>query len=137
MKCRAADPALPLLLMVTDPRRLHLAVEEGLWLRLVDVEAALAARSYGTGEGVVLEVADTVLERNAGRYGIEESGIAQTKADPDIALDVADLASVYLGAFTFAQLAAAGRARELRAGGIARATALFATPLPPWCPEGF
>ena len=123
--------------MVTDPRRLHLTVDEGLWLRLVDVEPALAARSYGPGEGVVLEVSDAVLTRNAGRYGVEESGVARTDADPDVAIDVADLASAYLGAFTFAQLAAAGRARELRAGGIARATALFATPLPPWCPEGF
>jgi hypothetical protein len=43
----------------------------------------------------------------------------------------------YLGAFSFEQLAAAGRARELRPGGLARATALFATPIPPWCPEGF
>ena len=137
VKSRAADPAWPLLLMVADPRRLHMTVDEGLWLRLVDVEPALAARSYGPGEGVVLEVADAVLTRNAGRFGIEESGVARTDADPDVAIDVADLACVYLGAFTFAQLAVAGRARELRAGGIARATALFATPLPPWCPEGF
>lgn len=137
VKSRAADPAWPLLLMVSDPRRLHLTVDEGLWLRLVDVEAALAARSYGPGDGVVLDVADEVLSRNAGRYGIDESGVARTEADPDVAIDVADLASAYLGAFTFAQLAAAGRAQELRAGGIARATALFATPLPPWCPEGF
>ena len=43
----------------------------------------------------------------------------------------------YLGAFSFEQLAAAGRARELRPGGLGRATALFATPIPPWCPEGF
>ena len=37
----------------------------------------------------------------------------------------------------FKQLAAAGRARELRPGGLARATARFATPITPWCPEGF
>ena len=50
---------------------------------------------------------------------------------------VADLASAYLGAFSFERLAAAGRARELRPGGLARATALFSTPIPPYCPEGF
>jgi predicted acetyltransferase len=112
-------------------------VEEGLWLRLVDVEAALAARSYSAGESVVLEVLDAVLERNAGRYAVAEDGASRTDADADVALDVADLASAYLGAFTFDALALAGRARELRPGGIARATRLFSTSLPPWCPEGF
>ena len=38
------DPGSPLFLMVADPRSLHLKFSEGLWLRLVDVEAALAGR---------------------------------------------------------------------------------------------
>jgi hypothetical protein len=50
---------------------------------------------------------------------------------------VSDLAAAYLGAFTFERLAAAGRARELRPGGLARETARFATPIPPFCPDGF
>jgi predicted acetyltransferase len=84
----------------------------------------------------VLEVEDDLYERNSGRWSVgPEPG--RTDAAPDVALHVADLASAYLGAFTFEQLAAAGRARELRPGGLARATALFATPMPPWCPEGF
>ena len=53
------------------------------------------------------------------------------------ATPVTDLASTYLGAFMFERLAAAGRARELRPDGLARATALFTTPIPPYCPEGF
>jgi len=61
----------------------------------------------------------------------------RTDDEADVALDVTDLAAVYLGAFSFEQLEVAGRARELRPGGIARASALFATPLPPYCPEGF
>ena len=39
----------------------------------------------------------------------------------------ADLASAYLGAFSFERLAAAGRVEELADGAIARATALFRT----------
>jgi NAD(P)-dependent dehydrogenase (short-subunit alcohol dehydrogenase family) len=57
--------------------------------------------------------------------------------DADLELDVADLASAYLGAFTFTRLAAAGRVRELEAGALARADALFRTPRPPYCPEDF
>ncbi len=125
-----------LVLMVEDSRRLHVSGAEGVWLRIVALEGALAARGYNAGEAVVLEVTDRMFERNAGRWraGTEPG---RTDDDADVALDVADLASAYLGAFTFEQLAAAGRARELRPGGLARATALFATPLPPWCPDAF
>jgi predicted acetyltransferase len=128
------DPSL--FLMVTDPRRLHVTVSEGLWLRIVDLEAALRARTYGNGTEVVLEVEDALFERNAGRW-LVGSEVAKTDRDPDLALDVTDLASAYLGAFPFERLAAAGRARELRDGGLARATALFTTPIPPFCPEEF
>jgi len=136
VKSDAVDPAWPLFLMAADPRRLHLSVSDGLWLRLVDLEAALRVRSFAAGDPVVLEVTDEMLPRNAGSWAVGAE-IGRSEQDPDVALDVADLASVYLGAFSFERLAAAGRARELRPGGLARATALFATPLPPYCPEGF
>jgi predicted acetyltransferase len=138
VKSGATDPAWPLFLMVADPRRLHLSVSDGLWLRLVDVEAALRARRFEAPEPVVLEVADETLPRNAGRFAVGAGAEAgRTDAEADVAVHVSDLASAYLGAFTFERLAAAGRARELRPGGLARATALFTTPIPPFCPEGF
>jgi predicted acetyltransferase len=126
-----------LFLMVADPRRLHLTLSDGLWLRLVDVEAALRARTFADGEPVVLEVADALIPHNAGRWSIGGGSAEPADADPDVAVDVADLAAAYLGAFSFEQLAAAGRAAELRPGGVSRATALFRTALPPFCPEGF
>ena len=130
------DSAWSPFLMVVDPRRLHLSIAEGLWLRLVDLEAALRARTFAEEEPVVLDVRDDFLGGNAGRWEIG-SEPRRTDAEPDVALDVADLASTYLGAFSFEQLAAAGRARELRPGGLARSSALFASPLRPCCPEGF
>ena len=136
VKCGLVDPAWPLLHLVRDPRRLHLSVTDGLWLRIVDLDAALRARTFAASEPVVVEITDEMFPRNAGRWSVgTETG--RTEGEPDVALDVADLASAYLGAFSFELLAAAGRARELRPGGLARATALFATPLPPYCPEGF
>jgi predicted acetyltransferase len=126
-----------LFLMVADPRRLHFSLFDGLWLRLVDLEAALRARSFGEGDEVVLEVSDALFARNAGTWSIGGEEAGRIEGHPDVALDVADLAAAYLGAFSFERLAAAGRARELRPGGIARATAVFATALPPFCPEGF
>ncbi|MFO7571831.1 MAG: GNAT family N-acetyltransferase [Gaiellaceae bacterium] len=130
------DPTSPLELMVVDPRRLHLSRTEGLWLRIVDLEAALQGRSFVDAERVVLEVEDVLLPDNSGRWEVGPD-VRATDAGPDVALDVSDLASAYLGAFSFEQLERAGRARELRPGGIARASALFRTALPPSCPEGF
>jgi len=136
VKSEAADPAWPLFAMVSDPRRLHLSVSDGLWLRLVDVEAAFRARAFHGEDQVVLDVTDQLLPRNGRRWAVGPAP-GPSEADADVAIDVTDLASAYLGALSFERLAAAGRARELRPGGLARATALFATPLPPWCPEGF
>jgi predicted acetyltransferase len=136
VKCGLFDPASPLFLMVVDPRALHLKVFDGMWLRLIDVEEALRRRSYADDGDVVLEVRDALLPDNEGRYRVG-AAVERTDDPADVALDVADLASAYLGAFSFERLAGAGRVGELRAGGLARATALFRTPLPPYCPEVF
>jgi len=131
------DPASPLFLMVVDPRSLHLRVSEGLWLRLVDVGAALAARSYANDDEIVLDLRDEFCTWNAGRWRVGTSGVERTEVDAELALDVADLASVYLGAFTFSRLAAAERVQEVQDGALARADALFRTSRPPYCPEDF
>jgi predicted acetyltransferase len=115
---------------------MRFTVGDALWARLVDVESALAARTYEAGEPVVLEVADGFCPWNEGRYRAGEDGGA-TDDPAELRLSAADLASTYLGAFSFERLAAAGRAEELADGAIARASALFRTPLPPHCIEPF
>ncbi len=127
----------PLLLLLA---RLNLAkptVSDGLWVRLIDVGAALSGRSYAPGAGVVLDVRDEFCPWNAGRWRVEGGEASRTDAEPDLALDVADLGSVYLGGFTFRELARAGRVDELREGGLVRADELFRTDVAPWCPEIF
>jgi predicted acetyltransferase len=131
------DPVSPLFLMVVDPRSLRLRITEGLWLRLVDVEAALAGRSYATDESIVLDVHDAFCEWNNGRWRVGRDGVTRTEDDPDLELDVTDLASVYLGGFTFARLLAADRVRELKDGAVVRADDLFRTVRSPYCPEDF
>ena len=66
-----------------------------------------------------------------------EQGDAARSDEPDLELDVGDLASVYLGAFDFHALARSERVRELRPGCLERASALFRTERPPFCPEVF
>jgi predicted acetyltransferase len=110
---------------------------DGVWVRLVDVGVALSARSYAADSEVVLDVGDALMRDNAGRWRLTRDGAERTNADADVRLDVTGLGSVYLGGFTFAQLARASRLDELRPGGIERADALFATAVEPWCPEIF
>jgi len=130
------DPGSPLFLMVADPRSLKLRVTEGLWLRLVDLDAALTGRTYATDDSVVVDVRDELCPWNAGRWRMgTEAG--RTDDDAELELDVADLASAYLGAFDFGRLAAAQRVRELKPGALGRATELFRTSRPPFCPEDF
>jgi predicted acetyltransferase len=130
------DPATPLFLMVQDARRLQLKLSDGIWLRLIDVEDALRRRSYATEDSLVLDVTDDFCPWNEGRY---RAGADAGKTDDaaELRLAASDLASAYLGAFSFERLAAAGRVEELADGAIARASALFRTDLPPYCPEPF
>jgi predicted acetyltransferase len=130
------DPATPLFLMVRDARRLQLKLGDGIWLRLVDVGEALRRRSYADGGSVALEVTDEFCPWNVGRYRAGE-GAGPTEDAAELRLSAADLASAYLGAFSFERLNAAGRVEELADGAIARATGLFRTDLPPYCPEPF
>jgi predicted acetyltransferase len=114
-----------------------MSLRDGLWLRLVDVGAALAARAYATADSVVIEVADEFCPWNRGRWRVKAGAVERTNDPADLSGDVAALGSVYLGGFTWAQLARALRVTELRPGAVARADALFRHDVAPWCPEIF
>jgi predicted acetyltransferase len=133
----------PLHWLLVDPRRLRTTkVADFLWLRLLDLPAALAARRYASAGRLVLEVADALVPANQGRFALEGGPDGAEcrpagQAEPDVVLDVADLGALYLGGVRFASLARAGRIREGRSGGVALADAMFATDRVPWCSTGF
>ena len=132
-----APPDHPLFLLVATPRRMRYRMGDGLWVRLVDLPAALSRRAYGAGEPLVLEVTDAVCPWNAGRWRLDGQACERTEDEPDFRLDVSALGSAYLGAVSFRQLHAALRVEETRPGAIERADALFAWRPLPWCPEIF
>jgi predicted acetyltransferase len=127
----------PLLLLAVELRRLGFRLGDGLWIRLVDVGAALGARAYGAADPVVVDVRDSFCAWNEGRWRIGDGGAERVGRKADLALDVSALGSAYLGGFAFAQLARAGIIEELTAGAAARADALFVRDRAPWCPEIF
>jgi predicted acetyltransferase len=127
----------PLFFLLAEPRRMRFTLSDALWVRLVDVAEALAARTFRPAEPVVIEVADAFCPWNAGRWRIGAEGVERTEDAAELRCDVTALGSVYLGGFTFAELARALGVEELAPGALARADGLFATDLAPWCPEIF
>lgn len=135
----------PLFTLVAEPRRLGTTVGDGLWLRIVDVKAALEGRTYGldgNGAGrLTLDLRDEYCPWNAGRWLIHADGgratVSRVEGDADLSLDANDLAAMFLGGTSAAALADSGRVAQLRPGGLSTADSLFATSLKPWCPQEF
>lgn len=136
-RCMLLPPDHPLMFMMAEPRRLSMRLSDALWVRLVDVGAALAQRGYGAEGRLVIEVTDDFCPWNTGRYRVEGGAADRTDESPDVAVTVDALGAAYLGGFTFSQLALAGRAVERSPGGLRRADVLFRGERLPWCPEIF
>ena len=134
-------PDLPPNEIVEGPQRPRTTLGSNLWVRLVDVGAALAARTYNAPFAVVFEVEDAFCPWNTGRHRLVWDGaVATCEATddaPDLALGVGELGAAYLGGPSLAALASVGRVRELRAGALDPVSLAFRTAREPWCPEMF
>ena len=127
----------PLPLLVDRLNKLHIKVWDALWVRIVNVPAALDGRTYASPERVTLEVvADPHVPDNVGTWTIEDGTVRRGRRRPDVRLAVDALGSAYLGGISFARLAAAGLAEEVVRGGLDRADSAFRAPAP-WCAEIF
>jgi predicted acetyltransferase len=138
----------PLLHLLADPRRLRPTVADGLWVRLVDVPAALGQRRYACPVDAVIEVTDGRCGWNQGRWRLTAGGpggwpagfaatCGPTSAAADVALPVSTLGAAYLGGTRLGPLAAAGQATELRPGALAALSAAMSWDPAPWCPQIF
>jgi predicted acetyltransferase len=141
IRWQGAAPDEPLDHLLAGPQRPRMEMFQSLWIRLVDVGAALAARAYARPLDVVLDVADGFCPWNAGRWRLEaDTGGAlcqRTDAPADLALDVTDVGAIYLGGPSLEALAAIGRGRELRPGALRAAALAFRGEREPYCPELF
>ncbi|MEV5943382.1 GNAT family N-acetyltransferase [Streptomyces sp. NPDC051994] len=125
-------PDDPLLLFAADRDQVKAVAEfPALWLRLVDVRAALTARSWAAEAFLVLEVRDDRVPANAGRFRLAASPhtctYEATAAAPDLSLDVRDLAACYLGGTEFRRLVLAGLVTEHTPGAAAALDAALRT----------
>ncbi|MFJ4562539.1 GNAT family N-acetyltransferase [Streptomyces caelestis] len=130
--------------MVSDIRRCQPRLRDSLYVRPVDVGAALEARTYQAPVDVVFEVEDAFCPWNAGRWrlsGDAKGASCERTADAaDVALSVRELGAAYLGGVSLVALGAAGRVRELRRGALGEASVGFGGGggvVAPWLPHGF
>ncbi|MFH8979712.1 GNAT family N-acetyltransferase [Streptomyces varsoviensis] len=139
VQSRPVDDAL--LHLVSDDRRCRLGVRDSLFVRLVDVGAALAARTYQTPVDVVLDVADPFCPWNEGRWRLtgdaKGASCERTDEPADLELSVRELGAAYLGGVSLTALAAGGRVREAREGALAEAAVAFGSAVAPWLPHSF
>jgi predicted acetyltransferase len=132
----------PLRWMLTDSRRLRVTeVADSLWVRLLDIPAALQARRYSTEDTLVFSIVDGFQPDNTGCYRLESgpdgSVSCRTDCSPDLELDVVDLGAAYLGGVRFSTLARAGRVIECTAGALRRADLMFISSPEAWCATHF
>ncbi len=127
--------------LVQNPRAVQTELSDALWVRLVDVDRALAARRYSTELDVVLDVEDDRCPWNAGRWrlsaGPDGAECVSTTAPADLRLTSTELGAGYLGGASLTALARAGRVSELTTGSLQRTATAFGWHTAPWCPEVF
>lgn len=138
---RPPDDALPLLL--GDPRAARVAAHADLmWLRVLDVVTALQARTYAAEGSLVLRLRDPAGHAD-GTFRLDASPepggsrVTKTTDDPELAMDIGELGTLYLGDESAVRLAALGRVTEPVPGAAARADLLMRTSRRPWCPDNF
>jgi predicted acetyltransferase len=127
----------PLLHLLVDVRVVKPRLSDGLWVRLVDVPAALTARRYATAVDVVLEVTDARRSGNTGRWHLtgdpSSAACVPTGASPALEIDVRDLGSAYLGGVSLTALAASGLITVHDPAALTTASVAFGSAVAPWC----
>lgn len=140
---RPVDESLRWLL--ADPRRLrYTRIVDDLWIRLLNIPVALGARNYSTSDRMIFEIADEFRPQVAGCYLLETDSngsrcqaCTDASVKADLSLDVADLATLYLGGVSFTDLARVGRVIERTPGALIRADLLFSSDRAPYCGTPF
>jgi predicted acetyltransferase len=131
----------PLLHLLTDPRGARPTMSDALYVRLVDIDRALAQRTYDCPVDVVLDVSDSFCPWNAGRWRLSGdaagSTCTRTNEAADVSLTATELGAAYLGGTSLGTLARAGRVREETRGAVAVVDRAFRNEPLPWCPIQF
>lgn len=135
------DSPLPWLL--TDSRRVKtVGTEDAIWLRILDVVAALEARPWYVAGSLVIDI-DDPLGLTGGKFRVTSDGenaVVEKASDntpADLGLGIAELGSLYFGGADPMILVRAGRIEEYKPGSALKASAMFSLERLPYSPNGF
>lgn len=137
--CWRSSPSDPLLTLLPEQKYRFVRGEHWM-LRIVDIQRALVARGWPQGmrASLDLEIGDTELPANSGRYRLEVSdGEAQVEpgGSGDLRLDIRGLAGLYTGHLSPRALRIAGLL-DGSEDAARTAESLFAGPAP-WMADRF
>ena len=131
---RPVDDPLPW--MLVDMRKLDMLRHDGIWSRILDVQAVLASRSYSSDGKLSLKIGDDFLGVSNGTFDLEGdadgASCRESSGPADLEMNVADLASIYFGCVRPSVLARAGRIEARSDSALKTADAMFATRKAPW-----
>jgi len=131
----------PLYWKLTDARALRQTLRADLlWVRILDLQNALAGRTYPHAGEAVLEVVDP-LGYASGRFAVElgpeGASCSVTTQSADVTLTAGTLGAAYLGGSSLAVMHSAGVVDEHRPGAVARLDSLLHTRPAPFCNTWF
>ncbi|HUA28980.1 MAG TPA: GNAT family N-acetyltransferase [Streptosporangiaceae bacterium] len=130
----------PLLWRLPIRLRSQRTATDGIWVRLVDVAAALSARRYQRKVSVTLAVSDDLLAENHRTFKLESDGsdasCVPSTSTPEVRVTVGALGAAYLGGVPLSALAAAGLI-DATPGALERLDAAFASSVAPWAVTRF
>ena len=135
-----AHPDDPLRWALTDINAVsYTALQEFLWIRVLDVPRALEARPWAADGDVVLEVVDD-QRHAAGHYRVTAEGgraaVERTTDAPEVRMTAETLGSVYLGGAHVSTLRRAGRVDGTDSA-VSRFAAMADLAVPPYNLTGF
>jgi predicted acetyltransferase len=122
-------------LAARDSRAYRLtSISDEQWLRLVDVDRALAARTYRAATGsVTVAVNDPLIAANSATWRIGAAGAEPVDEPADLTASIADLSAAYLGGTSWWGLVASGAVHATSPEAVAIADTLFASRPLPFC----
>ncbi|QYH36215.1 GNAT family N-acetyltransferase [Salinibacterium sp. M195] len=130
----------PLLWHLTDRRAVTATPTDHLWLRILDVPAALQARRYEAPARICFDISDSLgFAHGTFLLEVDEAGAAHATPVDEVpsgaaavALTINELSSLYLGGVAVDSLVASGRVRELTPGAALVLERTFHSPVAPW-----
>lgn len=121
----------PLIWQVSDQRAITARHHDHLWLRILDVKAALEARTFATPLDLTIAVTDD-LGFAAGTYRLQDGVVEPVETPPNLTLTVNALSAIYLGGIKAATLRDAGHITEHTPGAAASIDLAFSSSTTPW-----